>query len=118
MRDAVRKDELYGYLASIVGEANLLVARNAVAEYARDSLRPHRGYQQLSRVARHPLVVARPDSTEQVAALMKLANQARVAVVPYGGGSGLMGGAVDHEIGKPGPGSRRSLWRLMAVEVD
>jgi len=99
VRDAVRKDELCGYLASIVGEANLLVAQNAVAEYARDFLRPYRGYQQLPRVAKRPLAVARPDSAEQLAAIMKLANQARVAVIPYGGGSGLMGGAVGLEPG-------------------
>lgn len=97
--DAARRDELYGCLASIVGQANLLVAKHAVAEYARDSLSPYRGFQQLSRVVKYPLAVAKPDSAEQLAAIMKLANQARVAVIPYGGGSGLMGGAVGLEPG-------------------
>lgn len=77
-----------------MGEANLLVAQKAVAEYARDSLHPHRGYQELTRIARPPLAVARPHSAEEVAAIMKTVNQARVAVIPYGGGSGLMGGTL------------------------
>ncbi|WP_025059934.1 FAD-binding oxidoreductase [Sulfitobacter donghicola] len=39
-------------------------------------------------------VLAKPRSTEQVATLIRLAHEARVAVVPYGGGTGLVGGQV------------------------
>ena len=50
------------------------------------------------------LLVA-PDSTEQVSQIMKSASQARVAVVPYGGGTGLVGGQVlpNVEAGGPAP---------------
>jgi FAD/FMN-containing dehydrogenase len=50
------------------------------------------------------LLVA-PDSTEQVSQIMKSASQARVAVVPYGGGTGLVGGQVlpNVEAGAPAP---------------
>ena len=50
------------------------------------------------------LLVA-PDSTEQVSQIMKFASQARVAVVPYGGGTGLVGGQVlpNVEAGGPAP---------------
>ena len=50
------------------------------------------------------LLVA-PDSTEQVSQIMKFASQARVAVVPYGGGTGLVGGQVlpNAEAGAPTP---------------
>ena len=50
------------------------------------------------------LLVA-PDSTEQVSQIMKSASQARVAVVPYGGGTGLVGGQVlpNAEAGAPAP---------------
>lgn len=41
-----------------------------------------------------PLCVCLPASTEEVRAVVQAANEARVPVVPYGGGSGLMGGAV------------------------
>jgi FAD/FMN-containing dehydrogenase len=39
-------------------------------------------------------LLALPRSTEDVAALLRAANDARVAVVPYGGGTGLVGGQV------------------------
>ena len=50
------------------------------------------------------LLVA-PYSTEQVSQIMKSASQARVAVVPYGGGTGLVGGQVlpNVEAGGPAP---------------
>ncbi|BAV92018.1 FAD-binding and (Fe-S)-binding domain-containing protein [Candidatus Desulfovibrio trichonymphae] len=41
-----------------------------------------------------PLLVVEPDSTEQVAAIVKLANELKFALIPRGGGSGLTGGAV------------------------
>ena len=39
------------------------------------------------------LLVA-PDSTEQVSQIMQAAAQAWIAVVPYGGGTGLVGGQI------------------------
>lgn len=41
-----------------------------------------------------PLLVVEPDSAEQVAALVKLANDMKFALIPRGGGSGMTGGAV------------------------
>jgi FAD/FMN-containing dehydrogenase/Fe-S oxidoreductase len=41
-----------------------------------------------------PLLVVEPDSTEQVAALVRLANEMKFALIPRGGGSGATGGAV------------------------
>ncbi len=40
-----------------------------------------------------PLAVARPGSASQVAKLLALASEAKVAIIPYGAGTGLMGGA-------------------------
>ena len=40
-----------------------------------------------------PLAVVRPQSTEHVAAILRAATAAGAAVVPYGGGTGVMGGA-------------------------
>lgn len=39
-------------------------------------------------------LLALPRDTEEVAALVRLAGEARVAVVPYGGGTGLVGGQI------------------------
>ncbi|WP_299724478.1 FAD-binding oxidoreductase [uncultured Tateyamaria sp.] len=39
-------------------------------------------------------LVARPRTTQEVAALVRAASEARVPVIPYGGGTGLVGGQV------------------------
>ncbi len=41
-----------------------------------------------------PLCVVEPDNTEQVADLVRLANDKKFAIIPRGGGSGMTGGAV------------------------
>ena len=41
-----------------------------------------------------PLLVVEPDNTEQVSALIRLANEMKFALIPRGGGSGMTGGAV------------------------
>ena len=41
-----------------------------------------------------PLLVVEPDNTEQAAALVRLANEMKFALIPRGGGSGATGGAV------------------------
>ncbi len=41
-----------------------------------------------------PLLVVEPDTTEQVAQVVKLANDMKFALIPRGGGSGATGGAV------------------------
>jgi FAD/FMN-containing dehydrogenase len=39
-------------------------------------------------------IVAAPSTTQEVSTILRMANQARVGVVPYGGGTGLVGGQV------------------------
>ena len=48
-----------------------------------------------------PLLVVEPDNAEQVAKIVRLANEMKFAIIPRGGGSGMTGGAV--------PARRRSL---------
>ena len=46
------------------------------------------------------LAVARPASTDEVAAVMRLCQQHRVAVVPQGGNTGLVGGSTPDDSGR------------------
>ena len=43
--------------------------------------------------------VVRPASTEEVAAILKICDEAHIAVVPQGGNTGLVGGGVPHATG-------------------
>jgi FAD/FMN-containing dehydrogenase len=42
-------------------------------------------------------IVARPESTAEVATILRAASEARVGVVPWGGGTGLVGGQIQPE---------------------
>jgi glycolate oxidase len=75
----------------IVGGRNVLTSIEDLTVYAYDASAP--AEDQL------PLAVILPGSCEEVSALLQLANQARVPVVPRGSGTGLAGAAM------PLPGS-------------
>jgi len=60
------------------------------------------------------LAVVRPGSTAEVAAVLRLCHDARVAVVPQGGNTGLVGGGVPDESGQQ---ILLSLTRLQAVRA-
>jgi FAD/FMN-containing dehydrogenase len=93
----------------------LVVQRDADvrASASADALRPSRGRPELAARRTAPLAVAEPASTPQVAALVRWAAEARVPLVPRGGGSGLMGGAT-----VLGPALVVDLRRLADVQVD
>lgn len=72
-------------LESIVGSQNVVTRRGELAPYTHDETPEVEGW---------PEVVVKAGSTEEVAAIMKLANARRIPVTPRGGGQGLSGGAV------------------------
>jgi FAD/FMN-containing dehydrogenase len=78
-----------------------------------DALRPSRGRPELAALRARPLAVAEPASVGDVAALVRWAAGARVPLVPRGGGSGLMGGAIVF-----GPAVVVDLRRMDAVAVE
>src|SRR5690348_4344016 len=90
-------------LADIVGAANVLTEPDDVARYVVDWTGRFRGA---------PTTVVRPESFEEVAAVVALAREERHALVPQGGNTGLVGGGV------PLAGELVvSLTRLRAIEV-
>jgi glycolate oxidase len=76
---------LLGHLRAIVGEGSVLVDPEDMEPYAHDEVAGFKA---------EPEVVVRAASAEQVAAILKLAQRARVPVTPRGAGYGLSGGAV------------------------
>ncbi len=72
-----------------LGEAGLRVGGD-LAAYENDWRKRYTG---------KALAVARPSSTEEVAAVMRLCHQHRVAVVPQGGNTGLVGGSTPDDSG-------------------
>ena len=91
--DAVVSSTLIDSLTRIVGSEYVLAAPEARARYAHDqwwyAVAAAAAGQPISR----PDVAVRPQTTEQVAAVVKLANQLNIPITPWGGGSGVQGAA-------------------------
>lgn len=81
-------------LQDICGSEQVLTEPEVCTTFARDALRPHRGFADLTTLEQRPLAVVRPGSTAEVVGLVALARRQHIPLVPYGGGSGLMGGAL------------------------
>src|SRR5213596_2483253 len=77
--------QLIRRFASIVGEANCISEPAQLVTYECDAL-PH--------LRARPGLVVLPGSRDEVVAVLKLAYEAGLSVVPRGSGTGLSGGAM------------------------
>jgi alkyldihydroxyacetonephosphate synthase len=81
-------------LTALLGPTQVISDAPRLALYRLDGLRPSRGYRERQRLGILPGCVVRPRRTSDVLALVQWANAAHVPLIPYGGGTGLMGGAM------------------------
>lgn len=79
--------DLITRFAAIVGEKYAVVDPAEIAPYLTEERMLYQG---------HSKLVLRPGSTAEVAAICKLANETRTAIVPQGGNTGLVGGQTPH----------------------
>ena len=86
-------------LARIVGADNVLADSDSLDRYTGDSLSPSRAFGAADAFERLADVVVRPGCTDEVSQVIRWANEHRVPVVPYGGGTGVMGGVVPSQGG-------------------
>ena len=94
-------------LRSAIGARHVLTLAADLAPYVRDWRARYEGV---------PLCVARPGTTAEVAAVVRLCAASGVAVVPQGGNTGLCGGATP--IGGEVVVSLARLNRIRAVDAD
>ena len=94
MSDAA-SDSLFSALASIVGDKRVSMLSRDLRVYSRDMWprllirRRHGGA-----IEHLPHAVVWPTSTREVASIVRMARKLKMAVIPYGGGSGVCGGTV------------------------
>ena len=83
-------------LAAVVGAGNVTAEPFDLDRYSADALTPWRAFGAEAEAAFEKTadVVVRPGSTGEVAGVVSLANQWGVPIVPYGGGTGVMGGVL------------------------
>jgi len=88
MDEAGLTKDVVAELGRIVGDGNISCADVDLIAYSRDwSLMP-------STALFKPDIVIRPKTVEHIAEIMRLANERHIPVVPWGGGTGLSGGAL------------------------
>lgn len=101
-------------LSRVVGPKQLVTEPERLEEISWDALSEGRIHPLKRPETALPLCVVLPASTAEVREVVLLANDERISIVPYGGGSGLMGGALSLQ-----PGIVVDLRRMdQIVEVD
>ncbi|HEY7842156.1 MAG TPA: FAD-binding oxidoreductase [Bradyrhizobium sp.] len=83
----VLSDELIAKFRKIVGDKYAVTDQADIAPYTTEERDLFRG---------HSPLVLRPVSTAEVAAICKLADEHKIALVPQGGNTGLVGGQTPH----------------------
>src|SRR6201991_260515 len=79
--------EMIARFQTIVGEKYAVTDANDIAPYVTEERNLFHG---------HSPLISRPGSTAEVSAICKLATEHRIALVPQGGNSGLVGGQTPH----------------------
>ncbi len=96
VRDADRIDEtLAAAFGAIVGGAHVLTSFDDRLTYSRDRL-PFAVFRERAGALAGvlPRLVVRPANQDEIERVLKLANERKVPVIPYGNGSGVLGGAI------------------------
>ena len=83
-------DGVVDQLAGVVGSDHVRVDAGARAAFARDATPLHRAI---------PDAIVFPADTEEVAAVLRIANERRIPVIPRGAGTNLSAGVVPHRGG-------------------
>ncbi|HEY1372081.1 MAG TPA: FAD-binding oxidoreductase [Candidatus Binatia bacterium] len=108
--------ELLERLARVVGKNNLITDAARLDEISWDALSEARIHPAHKPPAALPLCIAAPDSTAQVREIVVIANETKTPLIPYGGGSGLMGGALTI---RPGIAlDLRRMNRVVAIDAE
>ena len=95
MHAVVDAERLQRELEAIFGPRRVSLRPVDLETYARDMWpRMLLGYREGHLPATRPYAVVWPEHVREVAAVVKLAREQRIPIVPYGGGSGVCGGAV------------------------
>jgi len=110
------RKKLIGQLSRLLTSEQVLTDPAQLEEHSWDALSEGRIHPLRIPETASPLCVVLPATTEEVREVVLLANRERTPVVPYGGGSGLMGGAISIT-----PGivlDLRRMNRILAIDVE
>jgi glycolate oxidase len=108
---ALKQVDMQDSITHIISE--LIAVTGAEYIFTDIETRTHYGHDETEDYNFPPAVVVKPGTTEEVSAIMKLANKYKIPVVPIGGRTGLSGGALSIH-----GGIGLSMERFNKIEID
>ena len=87
-------NEVIKKLSAVLDSARIFTDPDLLDELSWDALSEGRMDPRRQPAVHAPLCAVRPQSTDEVRRVVQFANGEKIALVPFGGGSGLMGGAL------------------------
>ena len=106
---ADRNRQIGEALESPLGRGRVSLEQGQIERHSFDALRPHRGSPLPPSRGFPPDLVVTPRSTDDVIQIVAVARRFTASLIPWGGGTGLMGGAVAADGGDGGIGRARIL---------
>jgi alkyldihydroxyacetonephosphate synthase len=88
------KDKIKFKLGEILGETNFSDNELDLFAYTKDESLIGHNWTLQGKIAGLPDFITWPGSKEQISQILKLANKEKIPVIPYGEGSGVVGGAI------------------------
>ena len=86
--------DLIDRLKGLLEPARVVTDEEELRRHSRDALTPSRAFDAAPLLERRADVLVRPGTTEEVAWVVKACREFRAPVIPYGGGTGVMGGLI------------------------
>ncbi|MFW9998732.1 MAG: FAD-binding oxidoreductase [Candidatus Hodarchaeota archaeon] len=81
-------------LKEILGDNNVSTKKIDILAYTKDTSLITLNWTIQGQIAGLPDFVTWPETTEQISEILKFANQEKIPIIPYGEGSGVVGGAI------------------------
>ncbi|MEJ2249171.1 MAG: FAD-binding oxidoreductase [Candidatus Lokiarchaeota archaeon] len=88
------KSRIESELRKIVGKENVSIKEIDLLPYTKDTSLISLNWVIEGKIAGLPHIITWPETIEQISAILKFANKEKIPVIPYGEGSGVVGGAI------------------------
>ena len=90
----MRSNSLKESLSQILEPQHILSCHEDLDRYSCDALTPSRAFYAEEAFNKLADLIVRPGSTSEIREILRWAQESKVSVIPYGGGTGVMGGQI------------------------
>jgi len=88
------KDEIVSQLKELIGNEKVSTDEVDILAYTKDTTLITLNWSIQGKIAGLPEIITYPETAEEIAEILKLANKEKIPITPYAEGSGVVGGAI------------------------